>query len=187
LARRELFNAPEIKSQSKHLEGGLMSHIQSEQMKKILSTRIAQMNGFFDHPICSHICDNLYVGMSPVYWPLKPTPFNLIINTYVFEDYEIEPHQVRHDLLIRDTEGEAIHRAMLKKYAILINEARKEHPVLVHCQMGINRSNLLAGLALVMEGMSAPDAVKLLRDRRSQEVLMNRNFHDFLLRFNPDL
>jgi hypothetical protein len=38
--------------------------------------------------------------------------------------------------------------------------------VLVHCQMGLNRSALVAGLILVHNGMPGADAVRRLQERR---------------------
>ncbi len=53
------------------------------------------------------------------------------------------------------------------------------HCVLSHCGMGFNRSALLAGLILVERGMSGPDAVARLRDRRPG-ALFNDRFASFL-------
>lgn len=50
----------------------------------------------------------------------------------------------------------------------------------LHCEMGVNRSNLFAAAALVVSGMNVQDAIKLLRERRSPHVLMNQHFEDFL-------
>ncbi len=43
---------------------------------------------------------------------------------------------------------------------------RSGHRVLSHCGMGFNRSALVAGLILCRLGMTGPEAVKRLRDRR---------------------
>jgi hypothetical protein len=47
--------------------------------------------------------------------------------------------------------------------AELVGSGRK---VLCHCLMGFNRSALIAGLILVHLGMSGPEALAILRDRR---------------------
>jgi hypothetical protein len=52
---------------------------------------------------------------------------------------------------------------------------RTGHRVLSHCGMGYNRSALVAGLILCRLGLSGPDAVRRLRDRR-QGALFNECF-----------
>ena len=51
--------------------------------------------------------------------------------------------------------------------------------VLVHCQMGLNRSALVAGLVLVYSGMSGDAAVSRLQQRRPG-ALYNEVFADYL-------
>ena len=53
--------------------------------------------------------------------------------------------------------------------------------VLIRCQAGINRSSLTMGLALMLEGYSAADAIQLMRDKRSNAVLLNQDFVDYLI------
>jgi len=56
---------------------------------------------------------------------------------------------------------------------------RSGERVLVHCQMGLNRSALVAGLVLVHNGMSGSDAVTRLQARRPG-ALYNEVFAEFL-------
>lgn len=58
------------------------------------------------------------------------------------------------------------------------------HRVLAHCGMGLNRSALVAGLALVRMGMQATAAVELIRERRPG-ALYNENFVRHLLDHVP--
>ena len=51
--------------------------------------------------------------------------------------------------------------------------------VLVHCQMGLNRSALVAGLVLVYSGLSGEDAVVRLQNRRPG-ALYNEAFAAYL-------
>lgn len=53
--------------------------------------------------------------------------------------------------------------------------------VLIRCQAGVNRSGLVMALVLMLEGLSAADAIALIRARRSQYVLSNRHFERWLL------
>jgi len=57
--------------------------------------------------------------------------------------------------------------------------------VLVRCQAGWNRSGLIVGLVLMREGMSAQDAIDLIRERRSSDALCNRTFEQFLREQEP--
>ena len=58
--------------------------------------------------------------------------------------------------------------------------------VLVRCQAGINRSGLVTALILIREGFSAAEAITMQRNARSNWVLANRSFVDFLLGLNPE-
>src|SRR5262245_4699091 len=54
------------------------------------------------------------------------------------------------------------------------------HRVLSHCGMGFNRSALVAGLIMTYLGMTGPEAVKLIRERRPG-ALFNDNFASYLM------
>lgn len=58
-------------------------------------------------------------------------------------------------------------------------------PVLVHCQMGLNRSALVVGLVMVRQGWSPEDAINHLRLKRSPAVLCNPAFAQWLLDREP--
>lgn len=68
---------------------------------------------------------------------------------------------------------------------------RKGQRVLVSCNMGVNRSALVAALALVLSGVSADDAVARLRKNRNppsgMTPLSNEHFVKFLRRVEPRL
>lgn len=69
-------------------------------------------------------------------------------------------------------------------YAIArwVNLCRKTGPVLVHCQAGLNRSGLITGLALVVDGWSPGRAIKAMRAARGSVVLCNKTFEAWLLK-----
>lgn len=52
--------------------------------------------------------------------------------------------------------------------------------VLSRCQAGLNRSSLIAGLAMVMLGFNGDDAVQLIRSRRSPWALCNEDYAMFI-------
>ena len=54
------------------------------------------------------------------------------------------------------------------------------HRVLSHCGMGLNRSALVAGLILMIQGMTGPQVVEQLRQRRTG-ALFNEVFARYLL------
>ena len=58
---------------------------------------------------------------------------------------------------------------------------REGHRVLTHCNMGFNRSGLVAGLILTSLGMPGAAAVSRIRERRPG-ALYNDRFADYLLR-----
>jgi predicted protein tyrosine phosphatase len=67
-------------------------------------------------------------------------------------------------------------RAIARLAATLIAEG---HRVLSHCGMGFNRSAFVAGLIMIEMGMSGPDVVARLRERRPG-ALFNDGFADCL-------
>jgi hypothetical protein len=52
---------------------------------------------------------------------------------------------------------------------------------LIRCQAGMNRSGLVTALVLMRAQHSAEDAIKLLREKRSEVVLFNEHFVDYLV------
>jgi hypothetical protein len=60
------------------------------------------------------------------------------------------------------------------------------HRVLSHCGMGFNRSAFLAGLIMIEMGMSGPEVVARLRERRPG-ALFNDGFADCLNAFSGPL
>jgi protein tyrosine phosphatase len=57
--------------------------------------------------------------------------------------------------------------------------------VLIRCQAGWNRSGLITALVLIREGMSAREAIDLIRKTRSEWALCNKSFEKFLLEQDP--
>jgi protein-tyrosine phosphatase len=53
---------------------------------------------------------------------------------------------------------------------------------LVHCQAGLNRSGVVVAYALMLNGMSAAEAIARIRERRSPAVLCNPQFERWLRR-----
>ncbi len=58
--------------------------------------------------------------------------------------------------------------------------------VLVHCTAGLNRSGLIVALALMANGLTADQAIDLIRERRDQWALCNESFVEFLQSIRPE-
>lgn len=53
-------------------------------------------------------------------------------------------------------------------------------PVLVHCGAGLNRAGVVVARALILGGMSADEAISLIREKRSEHCLTNPHFEKYL-------
>lgn len=108
--------------------------------------------------------------------------FQHVISLYPWEKF-VAGCKLETDVSVRLYDsGEIPDPKQLREIATLVNECRKKGPTLVHCQAGLNRSALVAGLALVLDGMEPKDAIALLRERRSPAVLCNSAFERWLLK-----
>lgn len=77
-------------------------------------------------------------------------------------------------------------RRALAGGAAVAEALSKGKRVLVTCAAGINRSALVAGLALVRHTkMTADEIVKLMRERRHPDCLFNQHFVEVLKRYAP--
>lgn len=141
---------------------------------------IARMgNTPFKVPLFSHIDGNLWTGGCP---RIKaPAHFKFIVSLYPWEPYEIHQHQCCTQAYLFD-HGAIPDIELMEILAAHVNACRAAGPTLVHCQAGLNRSALVAGLALVRGGLTRPaDAIRLLREKRCDAVLCNQNFEQWLL------
>lgn len=140
----------------------------------------AGKNGHYSAPLISHIEDNLYVG-GCINGVRLDDDFQSVISLYKWERYTLGPDTERHEVTMYDS-SETLPAEQLHEIADAVVEALdRGGKVLVHCQAGLNRSNLIAALALIKRGRSAEDAIELLRDRRSPVVLCNEAFEAWLL------
>lgn len=60
-------------------------------------------------------------------------------------------------------------------------EWKSGNKVLIRCQAGINRSGLIMALVLMREGLSANEAIELIRQKRSEFALSNIHFQAYLI------
>lgn len=140
-----------------------------------------------DIPLISHITDNLYVGGHNRYVNLGEF-FSHIFSLYIWEKKYKTHESVVHDAVeMLDSASEDT--ALVDRFIPAIIDALNEGGnVLVHCQAGINRSNLTAALVLrEWKGLTSREAIDMLREKRSPLVLANKGFEKYLLSLdNPE-
>ena len=134
--------------------------------------------GALDGHDISHIEGNLWIGACPA--SRLPDFFAYVLNLYQAEPYGTHPNTVVRTQRMDDSD-ELLDPEVLEDLTDWVNEKRALGPTLVHCQAGLNRSALVAGLALVRSGMTPRDAIALLRQKRSLDVLFNKAFERWLL------
>lgn len=135
--------------------------------------------GYFSMPLISHIHGNLFVG-GCIDGVKLPGEFRHVVSLYTGQRYELGRNTDRIEIEMYDVE-EMPDFGELYEIAAKVNDYCAEGQTLVHCQAGLNRSNLVAGLALILAGMVPADAIALLRTRRSPVVLCNKTFEQWLL------
>lgn len=133
----------------------------------------------FDMPYISPIGGNLYVGGCREGLVLPPL-FRHVVSLYPWERYRVD-HELESFTEVRAYDADVA--PLVDRLGPLVSWTEAclaEGPTLVHCQAGLNRSNLLAALVLIRGGMSADRAIGALRKRRSPAVLCNPSFEAYL-------
>ena len=161
---------------------------QHELRHKPFQAHWAMARGDFawiDPPVLSEIIPGLWVGGAPE--PLLPEGFDFVLNLFApFAHYACPDSTEVWDVRGID-DNEEPDGALLIELAVTLNERLdRGQRCLVHCQAGLNRSATVAALALMLRGMSAPDAIRLLRERRDPHVLCNPHLESFLLDLTPE-
>lgn len=140
----------------------------------------AGKDGRFSAPLISHIEDNLYVG-GCIDGVRLDDDWQSVVSLYRWERYTLGPDTVRVEVEMYDS-ADVVPAEQLHEIADhVVSELERGGKVLVHCQAGLNRSNLITALALMKRGRSAREAIDLLREKRSPVVLCNEAFEAWLL------
>lgn len=130
----------------------------------------------FDVPFISEIAPNLWQGGCQT-GLILPTHIDHVVSLYPWERYQVR-HELQSEMYVREYDsadsGPGLER--IQQIAEWVHHCRESGTVLVHCQAGLNRSSFVAATALMLEGMTADEAIDLLRDRRSPAVLCNPTF-----------
>lgn len=138
----------------------------------------------FDVPYISQIVPGFYQGGCQKGLVL-PQEIEHVVSLYEWEQYKRHDKvQTFREVYMLDSGDEPDYDNIVE-LATLVNECREKGNTLVHCQAGLNRSGLVAGAALVLEGYTGDQAILRLRESRSPAVLCNRTFADWLRRFKP--
>jgi hypothetical protein len=140
----------------------------------------AGKDGHFNAPLISHIEDNLYVG-GCIGGVVLEDDWQTVVSLYKWERYTLGPNTERTEVTMYDA-GEVPPEWQLHELAdVVVAALAQGGKVLVHCQAGLNRSNLIAALALIKMGRTPTEAIDLLRAKRSPVVLCNEAFERWLL------
>lgn len=134
----------------------------------------------FDVPFISEILPGFWQGGCETGLVL-PDHIDHLVSLYPWEQYKVR-HELQSEMYVRayDSTSEGPDMERVIQIAEWVNHCRQSGTVLVHCQAGLNRSGFVAAVALMIEGMSADEAIALLRDKRSPAVLCNPAFEDSL-------
>lgn len=138
----------------------------------------AHGNTPFDTTLGTQITDTLFQGATPTEISGVPAEFKNVLNLYPWEAYKV-PEGVN----VREVElydADMASPELILELAQWVNDKQAEGPVLVHCQAGLNRSALVAALSLMLNGMTADEAIQTLRTKRSPAVLCNPYFEKWL-------
>lgn len=138
-------------------------------------------------PLISHITENLYVGGHSDRADLGDF-FSHVFSLYVWGTPYVTHESTTHES-VRMYDDPREDTSLVEELVPHVVEALAEGGnVLVHCQAGINRSNLVATLVLrEWKGLTSAEAIAMLREKRTPLVLANRGFERYLLGLdNPE-
>lgn len=141
-----------------------------------------QGGGHFSAPLISHVKGNLWQG-GCIGGVKLPDDFKFVLSLYKWEEYKLGPDTERFTVEMYDSRG-GVDEQQLVELANMVNENLKFGKVLVHCQAGLNRSGMVAALSMMLDGLTADEAINLLRQSRSPMVLCNPTFEKFLRNYD---
>lgn len=134
----------------------------------------------FDVPVISEVAPNLWQGGCREGLVL-PDFVTHLVSLYPWEQYDIR-HTIDSEMYVRMYDSAEQGFEQVDALAAWVNVCRETGPVLVHCQVGLNRSSLVAARAMVLSDEADPaGAIAVLRERRSAACLCNEAFEAWLL------
>ncbi|MEV6619778.1 protein phosphatase [Amycolatopsis sp. NPDC051106] len=107
--------------------------------------------------------------------------FDLVLSLYQREGHGPPPGVEHHFAEMPDGPLSEAQIAEVERFALLAAEAvRAGRSTLVRCHAGLNRSGLVVVQTLVELGLGVPEAIALVRQRRSPWALHNELFVQYL-------
>ncbi len=133
----------------------------------------------FDMPIITELAHNLWQGGCEN-GLILPKFIKHVVSLYPWERYTTRHTPDSYlEVVMYDSEDQGYDQ--VEELADWINKRRATGPVLVHCQAGLNRSSLVATLALMRgDNLTADEAITQVRARRSPACLCNPAFETWL-------
>lgn len=144
----------------------------------------AGRSAHFDAPLVSHIAGNLWMG-GCIDGVRLPDDFRYVVSLYPWEKYALGPDTQRDEYELLDV-GEMPDATLIHRVAEDVTRYAEQGKTLVHCQAGLNRSGLIAALAMVKGGWEPTSAITELRAKRSPVVLCNATFEQWLVGLAED-
>lgn len=132
----------------------------------------------FRVPFITEIAPNLWQGGCKN-GLILPKFIKHVVSLYPWESYKAK-HEVTSTLTVRMHDAEDQDTGVVDELARWVTHCRKTSPVLVHCQAGLNRSSLVAARVLMLDGATADEAIRLIREKRSAACLCNEAFEEWL-------
>lgn len=168
----------------------IMAHVPTDPTRTIIKGIAVATDTPFEMPWLTHLKGQLWIG-GVIGGDRLPDRFTYVVSMHndPYERWEISPRQRRMQYTLGDHGDEqdfddVIPAVLAVEYFLQLVEPNED--VLVHCQMGLNRSALIAGIVLRRQGMDGAAAVDLLRATRSPAVLENAKF-EAIVRAWPDV
>lgn len=147
--------------------------------------------GFVDTP-WSEVAPGLWVGAHDyddghaLRRAVVRDEFDVVVSLFARDghgpDVGVEHHHHRMPDAVLEPQDVAEIARLAGVVAARLDEGRT---VLVRCQAGLNRSSLVAALALVHRGWEPQSAIDAIRAARSQNCLFNRSFVAHVLQAGP--
>lgn len=135
----------------------------------------------FALPYLSQITPDLWQGACGGGRMLLPAQVRHLVNLHVTEQFwTVGPLATELRVAMDDVVGEP-DGTLVDEVARWVNRCRADGVTVVSCQVGVNRSSLVTVRALMLgDGMSADEAITLLREKRSPACLCNPAFEQWL-------
>jgi protein-tyrosine phosphatase len=130
-------------------------------------------------PLMTEVIPGLWVGGAC--GSLLPEEIRHVVSLIGGIGYEVK-HPLHSVLIAHWNDDAEQDLGQVGPMAQWVNSCFPTGPVLVHCGAGLNRSSVVAARAMMLTGMSADDAISLLRSRRSEYCLANPHFEKWLRR-----